>query len=493
MLLLDPPPEVIAGVAVFRDHASKSHFHYVPAAPRVARTADGPELSFVRYREDPSKPLAAGVAQRMGGGFLSFTVELAVERETLDAVRAALRERGVDEPVLSPVVFTSGRAVLATVAAHVPAAGEPAPRAPEVFEVILGDTTPSLEGTERALFALALPDEAAAALGAALLRMPGPTPLGVRYELEYAGLRPALDVKVRADKKRISDSLKAGFAAGVTYQGWSLDVDVGKTVQKLVQDGAIEVEVTRFSDEAEWRQSADAALEWFKQDLIQRFFAPALSPEGGERATGEAILNAVKAIGADSLASVIKNPELVDKVSRAAGVSPETVKQFSAGGGGQGNGMPFSLRLGFQYRELHQEEEGTLVADYAVTAAEKRIAAPQGLLDALTADVDASKVIRDVTLGGDFLRRLDVLVSPVGDLAAFGVSSMLVDLTHPADAPDGTVTRTLEFTPERSAAQAFSVWLDDPNAGSYRYRARLVFAPDGPLAGGARRSKARGR
>src|SRR5262245_21026547 len=102
MLALDKPRGPFAGLALWEDHAEKGAFWYMPVSPRIGRNADGPEISLLKYRDDAGN----------GGGFLSFSTELAVTPEQLDEARRELLREGagdaVETVVLRAVQFQDG-------------------------------------------------------------------------------------------------------------------------------------------------------------------------------------------------------------------------------------------------------------------------------------------------------------------------------------------------------------------------------------------------
>src|SRR5262245_12575200 len=191
MLSLDRPLGVVADLALFGDHVDRDRVYYIPTRPRVA-TGGGHELVFVKFRPEE--------AERGGVGLLSFTTELVADAGQLDRARDFLVRQGVAEPQLVQVPWMGGKAFFAAALAQ----GD------GFVERLIGEVTPDLAATNRATFSARL-NEDGARLVESLVRMQGPSPLGVRYELQYDGLRPALDVRIRADYKRIYQELSAGF------------------------------------------------------------------------------------------------------------------------------------------------------------------------------------------------------------------------------------------------------------------------------------------
>jgi hypothetical protein len=83
MLSLERPFGVIAGLALFGDHADRKRVFYIPTRPKMARVASGSELSFVKFRS--GDPVEAG-----GTGLLSFTSELSASEQQLKEAREYL-------------------------------------------------------------------------------------------------------------------------------------------------------------------------------------------------------------------------------------------------------------------------------------------------------------------------------------------------------------------------------------------------------------------
>ena len=97
------------------------------------------------------------------------------------------------------------------------------------------------------------------------------------YDLEMPALL-GFDVKITADYKRISESLTVQFGIQGSYASIGLKAEIDLAWEKLREDGAIKVEVINFTDDENLRRQANAAFEFFKGQLMQDFFSPALQP-----------------------------------------------------------------------------------------------------------------------------------------------------------------------------------------------------------------------
>lgn len=509
MLALDRPLGVVADLVLFGDHADPLLVHYTPTRPRLALTAQGePEIAFVKFR---AADAAAG-----GVGLLSFTTELAASEAQLEAARRQLERDGRPEAQLAPIAWTGGTAVFAA-----------ALREGDGFvEQLIGEVTPDLVGSQRALFSLRL-DEDGARLVEALARAEGPSPLGVRYELRYAGLRPALAVTIEADYRRVYDEFSMGFEFGVAYQGVGVRAAVEIATQKLIQSGALRIEVQQFSDAAELRARVDEAVRWLQERLLEDFFKTSLQPPQRE---GDLLARAIEAaarLGAASLKDALADVSMADRLARDLGVPVGALSSLAGlGGGGPGAGAggavpgaggaagagtgggaagastgggaagaagsstsTFALKLQFSLRDIHQEELKTLRFDWTEARAETRTAAPQGLLDGLGPRL---RVV-EASDAGAYWEKLDINVHALGDFAALGVERLVVQLAFP-DEQQPSAQQALRFERADAATpQRFAAWTDG-RAPVYRLRHEVHFTDGGawpgpPVYAGAWRSE----
>lgn len=465
MLSLERPLGVVADLALFGDHALPERVYFVPTKPRIASAGSaGQELAFVKFR--PSDVEDGGV------GLLSFTTELVATPQQLELAKQHVIRQGVPEPVFAQVPWIGGKAVFATALAE----GD------GFVEKLLGEVKPDLAGGNRALFSVKLTQDGAR-LVEAMIRNEGPSPLGVRYELEYAGLRPALDVHIRADYKRIYDEFSIGFEFGVAYEGVGVRASVESATQKLIQSGAIVIEVLHFTDSADLQKRVDEAVRWFQEKLLEDFFKTSLQPPAHENLLQKAV-DAARALGAASLQEAAKNDSMAGQLAQTLGISPDALKALGgqsatsgAAGGATGAQSTFALKLQFTLRDVHQEELKTLTLDWTQSQPEKRTAAPQGLL----ARIGGPPKIVEAQDTGAFWDTLKVTVRPLGDLEALGVLGMVVQLAYPDErAPQNQASLT--FSPSDLAPKRFSAWTNG-RAPRYRGRVEVRFKENGPWAG----------
>ncbi len=279
MLQLGSRSITVDGITVYPDHADPDQFWYLPGPVQLARRGpdETPQFTLIEYRP---KAVVEGVS---GGGFLSFEVNLKLEPDLEQRILARLSSLAEGTPRLSVVPFDSG--TVEVVALNVQGSGgTSADAAPggsfNAVEHILGARTPSLQGDESAVFSLVLSEEGATILKTVFSG--GGLPIGVIYDLKFTALSPALDVEITADFKRIHDYFRLGLAGGVGVPVEGIPVYVGVDIdlafEKLKQDGAIKINVINASSAADRDQKEKEVLDFFKNNLLSKWFEPTLTP-----------------------------------------------------------------------------------------------------------------------------------------------------------------------------------------------------------------------
>ncbi|HYG61651.1 MAG TPA: hypothetical protein VEL74_03650, partial [Thermoanaerobaculia bacterium] len=228
MLTFESPFYEIAGIVIFRDHAVPTLFHYLAGPPRLARDEQGrPHMLLLKYRHALDSMGGADTVAReqLGGGFLLLEVECGLARDPRrdDDVRNEIVQKlasttSVDSGKISlvPVLYTEGKVNVLALDAQQPAEGTPAGDAEahkRFVRGIQGTSTPSLLDDQRAIFSISLTPDAVTLIEEAYRSEL--SPIGVMYELEFAGLRPALAVKAHVEKKKVYEFFKAGLHLGV--------------------------------------------------------------------------------------------------------------------------------------------------------------------------------------------------------------------------------------------------------------------------------------
>lgn len=315
MLYLNPPYYYIDGVSLLPDHADKLQWYFMPLYPRFStnpNTGDV-QLSFLKYR---------GLAGT--GGFLSFDVNVGIDQAALDGVAAKLQDAaGLDgTPHLLPVPLVDGsvRLILfdqqsaaspgagaggagaggaaggtggssgtgvgnATAGSGSTGSGDPAIR---FVEQTLQATKPSLYGDNQAIFSVQLSQYGVTVLDQALQGTM--TPIGIIYDLEYVGLRPAFQVKLTVDWDRVYHYVDQ--MEGV--DGIFVSADVEHAFSSLKDSRAIVMEADLFVPEGEDASTVVSDFTRAENEVrdmfTDAFFKPSIEPtkeskDGWDKAT----------------------------------------------------------------------------------------------------------------------------------------------------------------------------------------------------------------
>ncbi|BFM14601.1 hypothetical protein R50073_07840 [Maricurvus nonylphenolicus] len=281
MLFLDRPIGPIQGLQIYRDHSDKNQFYYICDRPRLAMNEGQPEFIFIKYARDitDNPNFSDDQKNSLGGGILAFTTELTVDQHQLNLAKMELQQYADGGPVsLSPVMFEEGTVRL-TVLSNQNDQGQQEITTTgqlKIFESTWGATKPSLYGSNRATFGIALSQEGATLMEEALKR--GVSFVGVIYDLKFLGMRPAYNVKVTAKYERIYHHFEAELSAQGQIKAVTLGADLGFGYQKLEDEGAIKVEVTTFSDEKSVKDEAQEAVTWARQKITEDLFKSSLTP-----------------------------------------------------------------------------------------------------------------------------------------------------------------------------------------------------------------------
>lgn len=195
-------PLTVEGFTVYHDDANEiaaalgtpgaarggsNRFYVLPDKPSIATDTDGtPIFSLVVYRHDEER-LDADSDSDVGGGIMTFTVELAIPEQTLRKIRARLRAivygSDVDDPSkdveLTPVQFLDGKVSVAVAGETAAGAGAE----PEFVEGAVGTGSVSGIGGVRKAVMVKL-TQAGAALMAQLDKL-RTLPINVQYELSF--------------------------------------------------------------------------------------------------------------------------------------------------------------------------------------------------------------------------------------------------------------------------------------------------------------------
>ncbi|MEM7152830.1 MAG: hypothetical protein AAF799_08305 [Myxococcota bacterium] len=444
MLTFETPFYEIENVVIFRDHAVPTLFHYLAGPPRLTRDEDGkPHLLLLKYRHalDSSSSMSAVERDQLGGGFLLFGVDCGIADDTKQKIKRELQSRmppGSGPISLVPVLYTEG--TVKVLALDAQSGAESTPEGSRFIRKVLGTATPSLMQDQRAIFSLALTPGAATLLEEAYESEL--SPIGVMYELEFSGLRPALSVKVRADLKRVYDGFEAKLNVGVEADGVEVGVDIGATLSWLKEQGAIEVEIIRQQEGSDVNEMERQAMTLLKETLLKELFKPRMSQQ--------------------------QVPSLEDAMDQVGDMvaSSERMNEGQSSGG--------KVKVGLELAYKHEEELKTVTYDYDVAAPETRTHAPNGFFSALLTGSEKAKHIREINLDDQFFKTMTVQAQTAADFEGLDLETALLHIQYGGTEDDPRESWTATFSATDAEPKTFQAFRDDDDF-SYRYQLEYFF------------------
>ncbi|HVV86754.1 MAG TPA: hypothetical protein VHE35_27035 [Kofleriaceae bacterium] len=284
MLDLAKPLGSEQGLTLYGDHDQDDLAYYLPDEITLAADGDRPELALQIYF--PDEAVSAGDLAASVGALFSVGVTCGVSGARLEAATAAVRDR-TGRPNLQLVAppWEDGTIDLVLLDTSTGAAsgagttgntGNAGTTDPAMVSGIVGSRQPSLQdGRLSALFHARL-DRRGAALVDDALRGGAGTVAGVLYDLKYAALRPALDMKITADLDEVADFVRASLGVSVYY----VSADLAFVFDKMRQEGVIKVDVTSQLDTPEAQAAADQVVKDFQSTVMQQLFQPMVPPLG---------------------------------------------------------------------------------------------------------------------------------------------------------------------------------------------------------------------
>jgi hypothetical protein len=449
----------IQGITLFRDYNDSNRYYYLPQYPRLSREGGNPLFQLLIYRRDITDNSAFKEGDRLGGGFLTMTVDLGVSEDTLTAIKNELSGAGGNVQ-LAAVPFEAGSVRVSALGATsgADAAAQPSGSA-HFVEQILGATTPSLYGDNRAVFSMELSQEGAVLMRASL-EDPGASQVAVVYNLDYRGLMPAYQCKIKIHFQQSYSYLRTRFTMNTLY----FKADVDAEAEKLLKDGSIQITEVDFAgmDAAAAAASRDKLNQLAKDLATWAFFKPSIQPGAVLAVDRGQLVAADPTQAASAVAAGFSQPlQAIATSQGAAGGTSGPRLQGESGGDnstraagrplptgtattpppGPGDGaQPLSAverwnQLGrpqaaFLMRSLTQEEQQDIEYDLFQVSATKRTAGPQGQIRMAAGDAQLAGRIKEVDLDDPFFARITGSVTTNANLAALGVSSMVVKLRY---------------------------------------------------------------
>src|SRR6185312_12241538 len=428
-------PYAIDGVTIFGDLEQSDLFYYLPNEVGLNFSTDNePELAFqIFYPDEALQTADSSALDKSVGAILSLGVHCKGP-EDLDSLKSKLASQTGVVPRLTVAPWEDGNVQLMVLDAM--SGDTQAAPSDDMVTGIVGSRKPTLQDANlNAIFQAKL-DRRGAALTLAAIAGETSTIAGVLYDMTFSALRPAANMRMRADLTRVAEAFSFGVGVKIYYVG----ADVTATFQKLREQGIIQVDlVSEVADPQEEKLINDAVNDFY-DSLMRELFSP---------------------------------------------VIPAMTPQIAAGA------QTSIVQLKFSYSRTEQER--IIEVDYRKRSATLRTHNPQAHLGSLAKLAGgASKVVQRVKLS-EAWREFRVEVAAPQAFNDPTLREIRVILWRgqdavltPEAAVDGglrmpqNVTPLGDFALNTTNSQAKQlVWVSMPDEATfYHWQARLIFGPD---------------
>lgn len=445
MLDLAKPIGSVEELVLYGDHENPDLVYYLPDEVDLARLDGAPDLALQIFFEDAAVVGSGNGLDGSVGAILGLGARCTVSPERLDDARRRLRsELGRPDVALVQPPWERGRVDLLLLDAQTSATGDGDAREDALVSDVLGSRAPSLSDGELAALFHARVDRRGAALLVASLEGRVGSLAGVLYDLEFYGLSPAVDLRMRADLDRVADAFSAGAGVNVYY----VAADIKATCARLQEDGVIEMDLVSQVTDPETQRQVDETVQDFYEVLMRQLFRPTVPP-----------------------------------IQELAGAAP-SVQSASL------------VRFTFSY--THTESHRVIEVDYRKRMARRRTHNPQSHLAALRGIQSVEEVVQRVPLSRAW-RELEVEVALPGGFADPDLRGVAVVLWRGADPvlapeqaregglrmPENAGLAELAFSRDDAEPRHLSFVTEPDEPPFYRWQAKLTYAPselvDSPL------------
>lgn len=476
MLTFESPFYEEEGIVVFRDHAVSTLFYYLAGPPRLALDESGrPQFTLLKYRHaiENFRETENLTRDQLGGGFLTFAVDCRLDPGQKDAIADKLQARMPPDagPIsLVPVLYSEGTVHVLALDADSRTSEDDDAAESKFIRKVLGSATPSLLQDQGAIFSLALTPDAADLLEAAYESEL--SPIGVMYELKFAGLRPSVGIIAKVHMDRLYDKLSmelgvslgtdgggggseegeaaeegsadrasAGGSAGTAAE---IDIKLGMVLENMVENADIDIKIVQQQSGEAADKAREGAMTLLKEALLKDLFQPVMSTT--PRAPAQ-----------------VPNPSTVVNMLQA-GSGNTSSGQTSEGGAG--------VQIGFELKYQRREELREREFDFSQQSPEERVHAPNGFFSALVSGTTLDDHIKEVALDSEFFKMIEVEAMTTAEWEALNLQALVLHFQYGGDVDEPGFADSHAFTPEKTSPVRFRTFRD---GGGWTFRHRTEY------------------
>lgn len=474
----------ISGCTVYLDDADDLQIYAVPQSPHIALDQDGkPVFSLVQYRRAVDRVSEADRATKLGGGLLTFSVDLARSKEQDDAIRQALAadpalQAALAAPSADRVDYANwwnneigrdvGKLALAlkinalpvddgTVAIAVD--GEDQAHAGEFLTTLVGAGKVSMTGDERAAFMAKLTMDGAALIWEMVHK--NLAAIWVGYQLSFTSRLDGVKMICHCDTLKVFHALQTQWQdlkeSGSAHDHYtatsethtyshSQSSSAGNVISKFAMD----------TESAYVKVVPTAGPDVIKPDMIAQ-----LTTQGWTMITQ---------FLADTLLQSTNPADFTTKDD------PTLQTQLADAGGGRKYGGDDVSSY-----DLKQVDE-TTIGEFNVTFDEKATITstvnPTDNLSNVLAGHEVKDFCAQIELDPQFFHYADVQITCTTNFATEPVDAVKVHVEYHGTTQQGRIdeVKDFEFTKSDAVPKTFSTYIAAPDQDSYTYAVEVFYA-----------------
>ena len=267
------------GVTFFGDHQDETIIYYLPdeikLSPRPDRE-DEYEFFLQLFHENKMVDASSSDMEDSAGSILQLSIDCMVAPERLQQAFDALRRTITSIPGnarLTTPVWTDGRVDLITLDKS-----SFDNQSSDMVKAIVTSQRPSLTQNLKSVFNVRYDRRGTELINSAIGN--GQGVIAADYDLQFAAIRPAADIKITAFLSRCQETALENIDANLKFTYQQFQADLGAhfewLTQKMVENGSIKIEVTSMVTDEEEQKRIDRLVDEFKDSVIRELFKPSV-------------------------------------------------------------------------------------------------------------------------------------------------------------------------------------------------------------------------
>ena len=477
-------PRTVSGCSVYVDDVDPLQVYAVPQSPQIALDPSGkPIFSLVQYRRPIDQVPPADRATKLGGGLLTFSVDLARTPDQDTAIREALAadpalQAQLATPATDRVDYSDwwnnqisrdvGKLTAAIKINALPVDGgsvavtvdgEDQAHAGEFVTTLAGAGKVSMTGDERAAFSAKLTMDGAALLYDMVQK--NLAAIWVGYQLSFTSRLDGVQMICHADTLKLYNAMQTQWQSmseqgsySDTYSGGdethTYDHQQSRSAANVVQKFAMDTETA-------WvKVIPTAGPDTIKPDTITQ-----LTTTGW---------NMITQFLTQTLLQSTNPADFTTKDD------PTVQTQLADGGGGRKYGGDDASS--YSLRQVDETTLGDFNATFDEKATVSSSANPTDTLANILHGQDPKQFCTQIDLDPQFFHYADVQISCTTDFTKEPVDAIKIHMEYHGTAPTGPIDEVKDFlfTKADPAPKTFSTYIAAPDQDSYTYSVEVDYS-----------------